>query len=174
MADDLEFNVSYRLFDYLAYQGWCVRQYFWRRVAFFLLCVTLPMIAVPLVGGEPLAEVFETVFNAWRLYPLIILGFLTFYLLLPFFSTALFWFLRRVPRENRILLSSESMVFFNSDYSLGTGWSKVLSILRTKSAYIVRTKKLIMRLPQRELSDTERASFEAYVKTRVPKAAIRF
>jgi hypothetical protein len=174
MADELNLTLRFRLMDYLAVQGWCLRQRLGLRVCIFLVCITAPMIGIPLMDGEPLAEIFDTVLRAWRGYPFLILGVFAFFCVLPFIAVTVSWLFRKVARENRVTLSRENITFSSADWSLGAPWSKVLSVLRTRSAYIVRTKKVVMRLPLRELSDADRLSFEAFVRTVVPGTAAKF
>ena len=169
----LDLPVRFTLLDYFALQAWTVRPRVGQSLAIFTCALFVGVVAVPLGMGASLKYIGFDIFYRRTFYAELFFGCLILTLGLPFLMVVYYWVSGNFSRRGRFSASTQGLKFIAEDMELASDWSRIEWALETRAAFVVKFKKLVFRIPRRELSAAQQAEFKTLVRAHVPAAADR-
>ena len=160
MAENLLLTTSLTLGDYVELRAFYLRQYILRNSAIFFGFLLAGLFLIPLAGGMGPRIVLRVLARDWNYYASIILAVFLLVRAVPFISLLALWFRGTLPRHLSMNVSDDGLRYTLLQTDVLLYWAAISSIARTQNAYYIDSKTRIVRLPRRELTQTQCAEFE--------------
>jgi YcxB-like protein len=164
---EMQATINLRSSDYLTYQLWYVRHALrYRAVAYSIFAAVFAVI-VGVVGSASQWIAYLII------YVLVLMAGLGLVAVMPFIRTGLAWCLGRLPSKMQISMDAAGFTVTMTDHNVRTPWSDLVSITQNRSAYYLMFNYLhsliyFVRIPKRELTPDQAATFELIVRAAVP------
>lgn len=169
----IEFHADHRLSDTMALQLFMLRDHLLRRGLILAVLMLGGLTITTVMNGAPLADsLADLKHNAGLYLALVLVGLVIIHmvaLLLAFMA----WQRLSKPRQIRAVITAEGITMRKDGFSYDARWADAGFLTENRAAYLMKFKRLYMRLPKRGFAPGEEGLFRKITTGAVPKSANR-
>jgi hypothetical protein len=167
-GETLKFEQALRLIDYLALQLWFRKFCFARGLSLFVVMFVCAILVIDIIAGMTPSEIRRETLSNWRITGATFLGSYLFAMAFPFFAITLRWYANKLPQCIRISLDTIGLTHSTADHDLRLYWSGLKFLAETKSAYIAKFARIVVRIPKRDLSAPQLERLADFLRKVIP------
>jgi hypothetical protein len=154
-------TIRFGLMDYMWTQLWCRWVMLPWTAAVYLTAAIIGIFGVELFDGDSPRDVVAGIAANWTETILILLVGLAAIVVIVLAIAPLQWMAYARGRDTTVTIDDGGIAYASRDLDIGVRWPSVRGVAETASSFLVRGKRVIMRLPKRAFSQDQLARIRA-------------